>query len=107
MSMLKKLKNWLYGKGKKGGERPMPSEFQAVRFTDQAKRNALHGDRQKVIATVEDGEERTYKRPYQKEIVESFRDVLSRPVFPETGNKDKPGNDVLDQYDPGNIGWDD
>lgn len=99
-----KLKNWLFAKNK-GGEERMPSKFMAVRFKEGAKKSGLHGDRQKNITIVENGSEKTYKYPYQKEIMEAFREELNMPVLPETGDKAQPEPDVLDEYDPGKISW--
>lgn len=107
--MLGKIKRLVLGRSKKEnqGKQPFPSRMIVTRFRDSAKRSSLRGDRQKEIAEVRNGEERKITLPYHKEIAAAMRSERRLPVYPEDGNQDRPKMDILDEYDPGNIKWDD
>lgn len=107
MKIISKLKSVLSGNKKEKQDEKMPGRMVVSRFKDSAMRSQLSGNRQKEVAVVERGKERKVTLPYSREIVEAYRSEANMPVYPEDGNSDAPGADVLDEYDPGTISWDD
>lgn len=78
----------------------------ATRHKSYAARAGVTGNRSREIARFKDNREKIFKLPYQPEIVKSYKEKLSLPIFPEDGNEDNPSYDVLDRYDPGKVKWD-
>jgi len=107
MGLIQKIKSMFSSGGQNRKAAPTtPSNMLATRHKPYAAQAGLSGNRARHIAFIRNNRERTIKLPYQPEIVEACKEKLKMPVFPEDGNDDNPNYDVLDQYDPGNIKWD-
>lgn len=101
------LKQLLFGgSSQKQGKQAFPGRMVVTRFREGAKRSSLRGKRQKEIAEVRNGEERKFNLPFRKEIAQAMREERKLPLYPEDGNQDRPEMDILDEYDPGNVKWD-
>lgn len=104
MALLQKIKDFVYG-SREEGKSGMPRQYQAVTWNQGARKFGVGKARNKLIQIVTNGSpDTTY--PYNKHIVDALRDKKSMPVWDETGGKSMPEQDVLAEYDPSLIAYD-
>ena len=104
MGLLQKIKDFIYG-SQDQGKSGMPRVYQAVTWNQGARKFGVGKSRNKLIQIVENGmPSRTY--PYNQHIVQALREKKNMPLWDETGGKSMPEQDVLAEYDPSLIAYD-
>lgn len=84
----------------------MPRRYASVTWNSGARRMGVGGQRNKKVHIIENNSPKKAWFPYSEHIINAMREVRSMPVWDETGGQDKPEPDLLANYDPGRIGYD-
>lgn len=104
MGLIQRIKDFIYG-GQNQGKGGMPRRYQAVTWNQGARKFGVGKARNKIIQIVENGKP-TMTYPYNQHIVEALREKKNMPLWDETGGKSMPEQDVLAEYDPSLIAYD-
>lgn len=84
----------------------MPRRYASVTWNSGARRMGVGGERNKRIHVIEENSPKKAWFPYSEHLVNAMREVRSMPVWDETGGQENPEPDLLANYDPGRIGYD-